>query len=171
MESVSQILLDSESTLFFIFIQLHLNWWKHDNLNETRTGKIRLFSSTQIHSPIINEREQTIAICFALQFTWFHGTNTVRVIGWNGERWNCNVTAPPPLTRTSNLKWNSKKNMLNLLHYIQRIHRKRMKRNVCAHLKQQQQRHYHHENCLKTIILNSTAGEKNFRAHALNNEW
>lgn len=35
--------------------------------------------------------------------TWFHGTNMVRVNGWNGDRWNCNVTAPPPLTRTSNL--------------------------------------------------------------------
>lgn len=27
----------------------------------------------------------------------------MRVNGWNGERWNCNVTAPPPFTSTSNL--------------------------------------------------------------------
>lgn len=34
---------------------------------------------------------------------WFHGTNTVRVKGRNGLRWNCKVTAPPPFTNTSNL--------------------------------------------------------------------
>lgn len=63
-----------------------------------------------------NKREQTANICIAIEFTWFHGTNTVRVIGWNGERWNCNVTAPPPLTSTSNLKSNKTKK-LNLLQY------------------------------------------------------
>lgn len=35
---------------------------------------------------------------------WFHGTKTVFRKGLKGERWNCSVTAPPPLTRTSNLK-------------------------------------------------------------------
>lgn len=34
----------------------------------------------------------------------FQGTKTVRVSGRNGERWNCKVTAPPPLTKTSNLQ-------------------------------------------------------------------
>lgn len=34
---------------------------------------------------------------------WFHGTKTVLVSGLNGERWNWRVTAPPPLTNTSNL--------------------------------------------------------------------
>lgn len=52
---------------------------------------------------IISETRTNTQISMTIQFTWFHGTNTVRVIGWNGERWNCNVTAPPPLTRTSNL--------------------------------------------------------------------
>lgn len=34
---------------------------------------------------------------------WFQGTNTVLVNGRNGDLWNCNVTAPPPFTSTSNL--------------------------------------------------------------------
>lgn len=44
------------------------------------------------------------------------------------------------------------KNMLNLLHYIQWIHRKKNEEKCCRILKQQQQRHYHYENCLETII-------------------
>ena len=34
---------------------------------------------------------------------WFQGTKTVRVTGRKGERWYCNVIAPPPLTKMSNL--------------------------------------------------------------------
>ena len=33
----------------------------------------------------------------------FQGTRTVRLIGWKGLRWNCNVTIEPPFTRMSNL--------------------------------------------------------------------
>lgn len=41
---------------------------------------------------------------------WFHGTNTVRVIGRKGARWNCNVIAPPPFTKMSNLLMSAKIN-------------------------------------------------------------
>lgn len=34
---------------------------------------------------------------------WFQGTYNVLVWGLNGLRWNCSVTASPPLTITSNL--------------------------------------------------------------------
>lgn len=60
---------------------------------------------------IVRETRTNTQIYMTIQFTWFHGTNTVRVNGWNGERWNCNVTAPPPLTSTSNLygkQWKKK---------------------------------------------------------------
>lgn len=40
----------------------------------------------------------------------FQGTNTVRVSGRKGERWNCSVTAPPPLTNTSNLQEGEREN-------------------------------------------------------------
>lgn len=36
---------------------------------------------------------------------WFQGTKTVFLSGLNGDLWNCSVTAPPPLTSTSNLKY------------------------------------------------------------------
>lgn len=51
---------------------------------------------------------------------WFHGTNTVRVKGRNGARWNCNVIAPPPLTKMSNLlEWGGKmRKILIKFHFL-----------------------------------------------------
>lgn len=36
----------------------------------------------------------------------FHATMIVRISGLYGLRWNCNVTAPPPFTKMSNLNRN-----------------------------------------------------------------
>lgn len=106
-------ILYGRSMVLFIIIQMHLNRGQHNNLTENEPNWVlmRWNGATRRWLPT-KKNGINISKC---SITWFHGTNMVRVNGWNGDRWNCKVTAPPPLTRTSNLLIEWKKTTLATL--------------------------------------------------------
>lgn len=71
------------------------------------------WSNDEIDVDGAGDGDDDMTIGFGMTTISFHGTNTVRLMGWNGFRWNCNVTAPPPLTNMSNLKIH--KNMFQII--------------------------------------------------------